>query len=56
MPASPPRTALRATFRTWASETTGFDKDVIETCLAHAQGELDSAYHRGSAISTSDAA
>ena len=38
----------RATFRTWASETTAFDKDVIETCLAHAQGELDSAYHRGS--------
>ena len=21
---------------------------MIETCLAHAQGELDSAYHRGS--------
>ena len=39
---------MRATFRTWASETTGYDKDVIETCLAHAQGELDSAYHRGS--------
>ena len=39
---------FRATFRTWASETTAFDKDVIETCLAHAQGELDSAYHRGS--------
>jgi integrase len=39
---------LRATFRTWASETTTYDKDVIETALAHAQGELDSAYHRGS--------
>ena len=39
---------FRATFRTWASETTAFDKDVVETCLAHAQGELDSAYHRGS--------
>ena len=39
---------MRACFRTWASETTGYDKDVIESCLAHAQGELDSAYHRGS--------
>jgi integrase len=39
---------MRATFRTWASETTGYDKDVIESCLAHAQGELDAAYHRGS--------
>ena len=38
---------MRATFRTWASETTAYDKDVIETCLAHAQGELDAAYHRG---------
>jgi integrase len=32
---------FRATFRTWASETTAFDKDVIETCLAHAQGKLE---------------
>ena len=39
---------MRATFRTWASETTHYDKDVIEACLAHAQGELDLAYHRGS--------
>ena len=39
---------MRATFRTWASETTDYDKDVIESCLAHAQGELDAAYHRGS--------
>jgi len=39
---------MRACFRTWASETTNYEKDVIESCLAHARGELDSAYHRGS--------
>ena len=38
----------RATFRTWASETTAFEKGVIEASLAHAQSELDQAYHRGS--------
>ena len=32
---------MRACFRTWASEETAFDKDVIEACLAHAQGALD---------------
>ena len=37
-----------ATFRTWASDTTTYQKGVIEAALAHAQGELDSAYHRGS--------
>ena len=47
MPAIATTHGMRATFRTWASETTGYDKDVIETCLAHAQGELDAAYHRG---------
>jgi integrase len=39
---------MRATFRTFASEMTAFEKDVIEASLAHAQGELDAAYHRGS--------
>jgi integrase len=39
---------MRATFRTWASETTGVEKGVIEAALAHAQGDLDAAYHRGS--------
>ena len=39
---------MRSCFRTWASETTNFEKDVVESCLAHAQGELDQAYHRGS--------
>jgi integrase len=39
---------FRATFRTWAAENTAFEKGVIEAALAHAQGELDSAYHRGS--------
>jgi integrase len=39
---------MRATFKTWASETTTFEKGVIEAALAHAQGKLDQAYHRGS--------
>src|SRR6478736_6598734 len=42
---------FRATFRTWASDTTTYEKGVIEAALAHAQGELDSAYHRGSYLS-----
>ena len=39
---------MRATFRTWTSETTNVEKGVVEGALAHAQGELDAAYHRGS--------
>jgi integrase len=39
---------MRACFKTWAAESTNFEKDVIEACLAHAKSELDSAYHRGS--------
>jgi integrase len=39
---------MRASFRTWASETTAYEKGVIESCLAHQQSELDQAYHRGS--------
>jgi integrase len=39
---------MRSCFRTFASETTPVEKDVVESCLAHAQGELDAAYHRGS--------
>lgn len=38
---------MRATFRTWASETTSFEKDVIESCLAHAKVGMDRPYMRG---------
>jgi integrase len=40
---------MRATFKTWALETdTGYSEDIVDSCLAHAQEELDAAYHRGS--------
>ncbi len=38
----------RSMLRTFASETTNFEKDVIEAALAHAKTELDESYHRGS--------
>jgi integrase len=38
----------RSLFKTWAAETTNFEKGVVESCLAHQQTELDQAYHRGS--------
>ncbi len=39
---------MRATFNTWALETTGYDEKIIDSCLAHAQDGQDAAYHRGS--------
>jgi integrase len=39
---------MRATFRTWARETTNADKDVVKACMAHAKEEMDEVYHRGS--------
>ena len=39
---------MRSTFRTFCSETTMIDKDVIESCLAHKRSDLDETYHRGS--------
>ena len=39
---------MRATFNTWALETTGYEEKIIDSCLAHAQDEQDAAYHRGS--------
>ena len=42
---------FRATFKTWAWDTTAYEKGVVEAALAHAQAELDSAYHRGSYLS-----
>jgi integrase len=38
---------LRGTFKTWASETTAFPRDVVEMALAHSQSALDAAYMRG---------
>ena len=38
---------MRACFRTWASETTNFEKDVVESSLAHAKAGLDRPYMRG---------
>jgi integrase len=38
---------MRACFRTWASESTNFEKDIVEAALAHQQSELDQAYMRG---------
>ncbi len=39
---------FRATFKTWATETTTFDRTAIELCLAHRiGGALEDAYQRG---------
>ena len=39
---------FRATFKTWASETTSFPRDLIESCLAHAlESKTEAAYLRG---------
>jgi hypothetical protein len=39
---------FRATFKTWATERTGFPREVIETALAHAVGNaVEAAYQRG---------
>ena len=39
---------FRATFRTWAAERTGFQREVIEAALAHAiESKVEAAYQRG---------
>jgi integrase len=39
---------MRASFRTWAQERTGFPREVVEMCLAHAVGDAtERAYARG---------
>jgi integrase len=39
---------FRATFKTWASERTSFQNEIIETALAHAiGGKVEQAYMRG---------
>jgi hypothetical protein len=39
---------MRACFKTWALESTGFEEKIVDSCLAHAQTGLEAAYHRGS--------
>jgi integrase len=42
---------FRATFRTWAQETTDFPSETVEHCLAHITGDAsERAYKRGDAI------
>jgi integrase len=39
---------FRATFKTWASERTSFQKEIVEMSLAHAiGGKVEQAYQRG---------
>jgi integrase len=39
---------FRATFKTWASEKTNYQREVVEAALAHASGDkLEAAYQRG---------
>ncbi len=39
---------FRATFKTWASERTSFQNEVVEACLAHVIGsKVEQAYRRG---------
>jgi integrase len=39
---------FRATFKTWASERTGFNNEIVEAALAHAiGGKVEQAYRRG---------
>jgi integrase len=39
---------FRATFKTWASECTGFQNEIVEAALAHTiGGKVEQAYRRG---------
>jgi len=39
---------FRATFKTWATERTNFQREVIEAALAHVAGDkIEAAYQRG---------
>jgi integrase len=39
---------FRATFKTWASERTGFQNEIVEAALAHVVGsKVEQAYRRG---------
>jgi len=40
--------SFRATFRTWAAETTNYPREVCEMALAHTLGsKVEAAYNRG---------
>jgi hypothetical protein len=42
-----PHGAARACFKSWASDETNFEKDVIEACLTHViSDKLEAAYRR----------
>jgi integrase len=42
-----PHGVARASFKSWASDSTTFEKDVIEACLSHVIGDkLEAAYRR----------
>jgi integrase len=42
---------FRSAFRDWAAEETNFQREVIETAIAHAVGdETERAYRRGDAL------
>jgi integrase len=42
---------FRSSFRDWAGERTGFAREVVEQCLAHAAGDqTELAYRRGDAL------
>jgi integrase len=46
-----PHGMSRACFKSWASEETSFEKDVIEACLSHAiSDEVEAAYRRSDFI------
>jgi integrase len=38
---------FRASFKTWSSEATKFQREIVEVALGHSQGKLDEAYQRG---------
>ena len=42
---------FRSAFRDWAGDRTGFQREVIEACLAHSVGDaVELAYRRGDAL------
>jgi integrase len=41
---------FRATFKTWSTEQTAFERELIEKALAHTLGRLDLAYQRGGMV------
>ena len=49
VPATPH--GFRSSFRDWAAETTSFQREVVEQCLAHLVGsDVERAYRRGDVL------